>query len=369
MAGSLYKRGETWWARISYRGKEHRQSLETTSERAARERLVKFVSDVREGRWGSTKRHTFDETANRFIDVHFQRIKSNSAKRYRVSLLNLLDKLDIKFIDEINASKLTDFESARRKDKVTTGTIRRDLACLSALLSYAVDWKWVGENAAAEYLAKGKRRGLVEAEPRHRYLSHAEEDALMEFAAERRKTARGHRDIHAYQMQEAAFAFAMDTGLRDEEQFTLTWPQVDLDQREVQVSSRVAKSSKMRRVPLFDRTIRLLSELPRHNSSKFVFWCRSGQRYSQMYVPLVRALAQIGVTGVEWHDLRRTCGVRLLRDHRFDMARVSLWLGHSSIAVTEKVYAFLEADDLHTAVSESPLVNGHAQNTAQTIDR
>jgi hypothetical protein len=33
-----------------------------------------------------------------------------------------------------------------------------------------------------------------------------------------------------------------------------------------------------------------------------------------------------------------------------NMAEVSQWLGHSSVRITERVYAFLSVDQLHRAV-------------------
>ncbi|MBX9590326.1 MAG: hypothetical protein K2X43_13545 [Hyphomonadaceae bacterium] len=60
-----------------------------------------------------------------------------------------------------------------------------------------------------------------------------------------------------------------------------------------------------------------------------------------------------------WHDVRRTCGCRLLQGvvidgvmRKLSMERVSKWLGHSSITVTERHYAFLTVDDLHEAVRQ-----------------
>ena len=69
----------------------------------------------------------------------------------------------------------------------------------------------------------------------------------------------------------------------------------------------------------------------------------------------------VGVTGIRWHDLRRTCGCRLLQDRKLSMTEVSKWLGHSSVLVTEKIYAFLFVDQLHEAVGtnrhdETPLL-------------
>ena len=74
-----------------------------------------------------------------------------------------------------------------------------------------------------------------------------------------------------------------------------------------------------------------------------------------MYQQLQRMMEALGFEHLEWHDLQRTAGVRLLRDHHMSMERVSLWLGHSNISVTEKVYSFLAVDDLHKAVASSPL--------------
>ncbi len=37
-----------------------------------------------------------------------------------------------------------------------------------------------------------------------------------------------------------------------------------------------------------------------------------------------------------------------------EMAEVSKWLGHHSVVVTEKAYAFLEVQNLHAAVAASP---------------
>jgi hypothetical protein len=59
--------------------------------------------------------------------------------------------------------------------------------------------------------------------------------------------------------------------------------------------------------------------------------------------------------------------VRLLRDHHMSMDRVSLWLGHSGIAVTEKVYSFLSVDELHKAVAESPLTQNKTRTPVGTV--
>jgi integrase/recombinase XerD len=275
----IYKRGEIWWGRVSYRGKDCRKSLETTSSRIAGERLLTFIAEVKSGKWGDKPRRKFEDAANKFIDEHFPRIKHNSAKRYRVSLMNLHDHLKAVFLDEITSAALSDFEVARRKQGAANGTIRRDLTCLSSLFSCAMDWEWTAINPAAAYLHKAKKRGLVEAEPRRRFLAHQEEESIFRHIEHKRATVKGNRDIHGWLMAEAAIAVAIDTGLRDQEQFTLEWPQVDLNAREVAITWRSAKNSRSRTIPLFERSLKALAALPRSSHSQYVFWHRDGERY------------------------------------------------------------------------------------------
>ena len=51
-----------------------------------------------------------------------------------------------------------------------------------------------------------------------------------------------------------------------------------------------------------------------------------------------------------WHELRRTTGCRLLQQDRRSMEEVWKWLGHSSVLVTERAYAFLEEEQLQDVV-------------------
>ena len=67
-------------------------------------------------------------------------------------------------------------------------------------------------------------------------------------------------------------------------------------------------------------------------------------------------LSRAGLDEAIWHDLRRTCGCRLLQDHHMSIERVSRWLGHSDIAVTQKSYAFLETEDLEKGIRRDEAV-------------
>jgi integrase len=96
----------------------------------------------------------------------------------------------------------------------------------------------------------------------------------------------------------------------------------------------------------------------------YVFATKDGQRYSETsptyYEALQSAVRRANkarrkagidpMEHLEWHDLRRTCGRRLLQDLGFEMKEVSVWLGHTSVAVTEQNYAFLKVDNLQRSL-------------------
>jgi integrase len=227
---------------------------------------------------------------------------------------------------------------------ISPASIRRDLACLSSMFGCAIDWEWIDVNPVSAYLRRRRKRGaLRESPPRTRYLSHAEETALLAAAAP-----------HVA----AAIAFAIDTGLRTEEQFSLEWPLITSTR--VRVPIGVAKNGRGREVPLLDRSAQISARLTRHIRSSFVFFNpETGTRYRNLDKGFRAACRRAGLKDVRWHDLRRTCGCRLLQDRGFSMEQVGAWLGHSSVKVTEKTYAFLGIEDLERKLEGSAQKPAH----------
>jgi integrase len=347
-----YKRGETYWGRVYHKGEEYRKSLETTSRAVAEERLQHWKRELKGSEWGEKPRRTFEEATRRYLAEHVPRLKNERVRAgYIRSLLRFTEHLDGKRLDEISSGILSQFEAARRADGVVDGTIRRDLTVLSGLFSHAILWEWAVANPAASYLAARAKQGMKESDPETRYLSHDEERAFVNYIAHKRTTAKGHRDQHAWLMFEAAFCLAINSGLRKEEQLSLLWTDVDLEHRQLTIRKEISKTKRQRSVPILPRSLDLLRALPRHPSSPYVFWLREGKRYTDCYRTLVRHAAKLNLEPLRWHDLRRTCGCRLLQDYVLPMERVSAWLGHQSVKTTERIYAFLDVRHLHAALA------------------
>jgi integrase len=332
----IYWRGKRAWARAQRNGREYRTSLKTTSKTVAERRYRQWLSELDAIAWGDKPRRRFDEAAERFIKEHLPTLKVSSARRYGVSLAWLADEFEGKFLDEIGTAALMEFERKRREAGAKPPTVRRDLACLSSIFGCCIEWEWCDANPVPAYMRRRKKRGLRESPPRTRYLSHAEEAKLL---------------AHATPAVRRAIAFAIDTGLRREEQFGLTWDKVDLQQGCLWLDG-TTKSGKPRRVPLLPRAAQILAQMPRHIRSPYVFCHGSGDRLNNMEKGLKAARRRAGIRALRWHDLRRTCGCRLLQDRGLSIEAVKEWLGHESVVTTERTYAFLEYENLRGAAQK-----------------
>lgn len=154
----------------------------------------------------------------------------------RCGLKNLAVHFSGSTLDEIKSAELSEFETARRIDGVTPATIRRDLACLSGMFMSAIDWKWIddGGNPVTSYMRRRDKRGVKEAAARTRYLSEEEEARLLARASEATRQA---------------MILAIDTGLRRDELFSLTWPQIDQVRGRISTTKQT-KTNRQRFAPL-----------------------------------------------------------------------------------------------------------------------
>lgn len=348
MAG-IYKRGSTYWGRAQRQGREHRFSLRTQNRSVAQKRLQQWLDEMEASAWGEKPPRPWEAVWERFMRDHFPTIKPNSAKRYAVSLQNLSKVLDNKTIQQVTPALLSEFVTLRRNEGASAPTIRRDLACLSCVLSYCEEWEWIdeGKNIVPAFMRKRRRRGLKEAPGRTRYLTEDEEVRVLAECSEPCRSA---------------VILAIDTGLREQELLGLRWAQIDFANGTIDTGTRT-KSGKRRYAPLFDRSAQMLAQRPRHFKSDFVFYHPDGRRYQRLNQAFEGAVRRAGLPDVRWHDLRRTAGCRWLANG-YRMDEVSAMLGHSSVAVTEKSYAFLDLEKTaQKAAQNSRSMAGHAIKT------
>lgn len=325
---SVYKRGNIWWVRFEFAGQEIRRSSKSRDKRSA-ERLERELREecARVYR-GGKQRRTFDHLIERFIAEHLPTVKPTSRRRYLMSLKALAPHFEGKYLDEIGRKEISDFLHARQM-VVSGSSVRRDLACLSVAFNRGIEWDYLDSNP----VTVASKRHIKENAPRTRYLTRDEYTALL---------------MHAGDYLRPMIAFAVETGLRLEEQLSMEWNQVRWDRNEIVIPR--TKSGTPRIVPLTAEARRILDTTVRHLRSDYIFVKADGTRYGKLTRGLAGACKRAEIKDLRWHDLRRTCGSWMLQDG-VSIEVVSKWLGHGSIAVTEKSYAFLRTEDLHAAAS------------------
>lgn len=344
----LFKRGEIWWARKRRNGKDYEKSLDTKDKAIGQQRGERWVEQLIAEEWGEKPPRTFDEAVERYAEERFDTLAPKTAQRYATSIEHLHKHFQGVPLKKITASTLMEFERKRRQE-VKAPTVRRDLSCLSSVFVMAQLWEWADTNPVRPFLEARGKMDLVEGEARTRYLTRDEEDALLRCAGD------------AFRM---LFAFDIDTGLRRSELMNLGWRHVKLDiPNEDMIPARghiIVEKKRTRTkggsriVPLVDRSFDYLKFAERRGLN--VFCTADGSAYSKesptVWEALKKAARKAALGDLTLHDLRRTCGCRLLQDYGASMEVVSRWLGHSSIKVTENVYAFLRDEDLHRAIEK-----------------
>jgi integrase len=114
------------------------------------------------------------------------------------------------------------------------------------------------------------------------------------------------------------------------------------------------KNKKGQRVVVPQEALEAIRELPMNNREDLVF---SGfQGFSRAWK---RILNRAGLTypGIRVHDLRRSVATMLLTQRKATVDQISSMLGHSSVAITQKVYAKYLGDNRETVDAVSDMLN------------
>lgn len=135
----------------------------------------------------------------------------------------------------------------------------------------------------------------------------------------------------------ALIRFLALEGCRQEEGAGLTWSQVRLPRNEIFLTK--TKTNRPRVIRIGNETVKLLSALPRHMTSKMVFWHDDGERYCNVasrFREIVKSAQKEGREFARFrcHDLRHRYAIRQLEAGR-DIYDLSRHLGHRSVKTME----------------------------------
>lgn len=192
-------------------------------------------------------------------------------------------------------------------------TVNHHLSVLSKIFSLAVDAELVDGNPCFRV------RKFHLNNQRLRVLS-AQEEARLFIA------------LGSNELVKQIVTFALHTGMRRGEIFSLKWFDVDFARGLIQV--RESKSGKKRLIPMNDTVRTLLNGLKQH--SEYVFPSpKTGGRLDNIKRSFRRAVKEAKIEDFWFHDLRHTAATRMA-DQGADAFTLAKILGHSDIRMTAR---------------------------------
>ncbi len=238
--------------------------------------------------------------------------KSWRTESYRERVMSALRLMP--FTEFPNTESIEAYRDERLAARKAAASVRQDLAAVSDCLKWAVKLKYLRTNPAQEV----ERPSLpIKQDDPAEYLTPAQFADLLAMAKQDRPL----------------YKFAVWTGLRITELFTLEWTDV----REDFVIVRRGKGRKQRIVPLVPQAVAALKEVPRRlNDPRIFWWMRDRHTTLRRFQ---RRLRWAELPPFRFHDLRHTFGAYAAQSG-VDLEVIAQAMGHTSTTVT-KLYAHL----------------------------
>lgn len=239
---------------------------------------------------------------------------------------------------KITKAKLIDLRSSlkEREEPIGNATINTLFAALSAAYRYFIEQGWCAENPL-KFI-----RDLEVAERPFLWLQSAGEvQKLLSACNDNIRTL---------------VAVLVGTGMRLDEALHLMWVDIDLQHRVIHVHRGrrgAPKSGRLRHVPIFDSVLTVLREMKLAKGRNILLWPGAKldkfdeqlpRNKTSVFRPFKAAVERAGLSKkFRLHDLRHTFAGLFLASGG-NIFKLSKILGHSSVAITQEVYAHLHPD-------------------------
>ena len=242
--------------------------------------------------------------------------------RYRIKFLKFLaERFGDYKVSELTYRAIQDFVD-ERLETVSSGMVLKDVAYIKAAINRA------RREELTDFVPNFPR--IKPSRPRNRWLTHDEEERLVQAAAPHLKPI---------------FRFAVDTGGRRSELLGLNWRYVDMRNRRVTFIQ--AKNGEDRTVRLCRRAYETLTALgPKDSGPVFTYGDKALKGFKSS---LDSAREKAGIEDFRFHDLRHTFASRLVQGG-VPLYNVMHLTGHKSLEMVQR-YAHLAPEFQEAAIA------------------
>jgi site-specific recombinase XerD len=315
------RRSGIWWAcYFDEHGKRHREKVGPKG--LARQVYARRKTEIAERRFFPERIRRREVLLGEAIVDYLTRVKGRmrSYENWERYGRCWNAALPGKSLRDITPGHVERYAARRRAEGLADASVNRELTFLRCVFNVAIaDEKTDANPVLRKFFAKENNQ-------RVRYLTVEEEPRLREEMGED---------------EWSKVVVAMNTGLRQGNQFHLRWTEVNFDTGMITVKR--SKSGESYHVPMNDEVRAILRALPSRLRSDWVFPSETGDTpldpknfLHRVFLP---ALKRARIHGLRWHDLRHTFASRLVMAG-VDLRTVQELMGHKTIAMTLR-YAHL----------------------------
>lgn len=323
------KRTMTFYVVIKHDGRQHFDKIGSSpgmTADMARIAAKKRIGEIMAGDVPRSAAHASDMTLGEAIDEYLESRESRRNKMIMKSVLNMFSQLRDRRLSKLTHEEIVAVHKANRLRPITAN---RAVKYVSASITKAVKRHGLKIANAALGVEAYKET------PRDRYMSKDEAEAFHAKAVELASSWR-------HGVQASAILMMLYTGARKSNVLQMRFDEID--SRGVwTIPDDKFKSRRPHSIELGHRELEIIRKMKeRRNKTGYVFEYR-GKAMTQVFRTMRTICVMAGIQDLHIHDLRRTLGTWLLSSGA-PIAVVSKKLGHSSIRITEQVYAHMLPD-------------------------
>jgi len=311
----IYKREIIWYIDYYVHGKRIRERV-GPNKRLAETVLKKREIEIAENKFLDIRKRIkirFKDIASTYLKTYSEPNKK-SARRDAISIRHLNSCFGDQLLDQIAAEDIEMYK-VKRKEKVSSATVNREIACLKHIFTKAIEWGKVSESPT-------KRVKLFrENNKRIRYLENEEIPRLCGACPDWLKPV---------------VLVALNTGMRKGEILNLKWRDIDFRKRIVYITnSKVG----YREIPLNDLLYKVLLRVSKNKEIPYIFCHKNGKPLKDIRRSFSLALERAEIEDFRFHDLRHTFASHLVMAG-IDLKTVQELLGHKTIEMTLRYSTF-----------------------------
>jgi integrase len=345
----LYKRDKIWHMCYSLDGRQHRVSTGTEKKKLAAAIYGKQLVDIQEGKWFenvSAKLRTLQEMIERYKKEYTDN-REDYCKGRDISIFKHFSTFFGRGAKLSAVQKrLGEYISKRKLAKAAPATIVKEVRLLGRMFNIArKNWKWGVINPVKDIELPTVSNERV------RYLR---SDELRHFTKAIENLPESDKWL------KEVVVIGLNTALRLTPLTTLSWPELDLEKRQIFIDKIKMKNDEYASIPMTEEAFETFSELKKKKRKKkaanLVFHDQHGnplpvRKVQRAFSRLLRAAK---ITNFHFHDLRHCCA-SYLRQNGASLEDIAAVLGHKDLRMTLR-YAHQDFEGLKPAIAKIPRV-------------